>query len=879
MSSSGRPQDVWKRTGGGQPPARSGQRTGGGASRWFLAAFLVVGIGGTIAGLLFYLWPERPPVLLAIPVAAYAQPDWPPNPWGEADARAFLERSSGDTTQTFQAQEKQAILRELNRAAEDSSGRPIIVYLSVLGATADGKVYLIPGDGRPESPVTWLALDEVLSPLRRSNSPRLLILDLVPASDPRAVLMGEDVNEQLDSALAKLTESGDLPYFVLTANTPAEGANVFRPLQCTAFGLALAHAAGGAADGWNPERKRNGRVSVRELAAYTRELTHYASISAGFPPQLPRLHGTGIDFDLFRVPHDGPSQLPTLADPEPCPAWLQTGWKDRDDWVLAKLHLRSPRLIHQLTLTSTRAEQRWLAGGNGEAIHATFDATTNRLREVRPTLTPVATPTGSVARAQQKTGLKLSVASDSLQGVFNRILELPGAERDKALAEAMKAAWDKPVETEPFDATALAVFTFAQNLEKPTHEQMKQLSALIAGFKPHPPKHAELLALSLIGGLAPEEVERWPVGAIATLIQVARAAEDAVACGGHDLPWIKGGLAKADETRRIATNDLCNPKSLDRIRKAAVENLETVRKQYETIRAAASALEIARSEYEETRAVLVDLAISYPIEVMPIPEVAAKLWGPLVEDFVRVQQLLRSSSESRLPDVGELGRAAQSLRANREQLRSNLTVPDSGSMRQFESLLRWPHWSQGDRMKLLAKLSDSERTVTRSMLDNWPKEPPNRELPALAKSSGRVVANSMRDLSREQTILRLVDSPEAARIALQLDQLTGQAQKIRVAMRQQLAETYRGADPERRAFMGWAVDPDDVPAFPQAGTPGSPNPELVYQRILEKEFHDWLAANRYAADAKLFGASTVKSLQTAAAGYREIARMYSEPLK
>ena len=345
-----------------------------------------------------------------------------------------------------------------------------------------------------------------------------------------------------------LRESGDSPplLHVLTQPTLCQrlaecDATVFRcALRRTAFGLALAHGAGGAADGWNPDRKRDGRVSVRELAAYTRELTQYASIAAGFPSQLPRLHGTGADFDLFRVPHDGPSPLPTMADPEPYPDFFQNGWKDRDTWVADRVHIRAPRLIHQLTLTATRAERRWLAGGNSDAIRATFDATVSRLREVRPTLLPIATPIGSIARIQKPVP-KLAATTDALQGVFNRILESPGVERDKALTEAMKAAWDKPVGCRaPCDATAAAIFAFAQNLEKPTHEQIKQLAALIAGFKPRPPRHAELLTLTLIGGLNPDEVERWPVGAIATLIQVARSAEDAVACDGRFLPWIKG---------------------------------------------------------------------------------------------------------------------------------------------------------------------------------------------------------------------------------------------------------------------------------------------------------------------------------------------------
>ena len=91
----------------------------------------------------------------------------------------------------------------------------------------------------------------------------MLILDVRPTSAPCAVVTAEDVNNVLDSTLATLTETGELPFFVLTANTPPEGANVLRAVKHSAFGLALGQAAGGAADGWNSDRKRDGRVSAR----------------------------------------------------------------------------------------------------------------------------------------------------------------------------------------------------------------------------------------------------------------------------------------------------------------------------------------------------------------------------------------------------------------------------------------------------------------------------------------------------------------------------------------------------------------------------------------------------------------------------------------
>ena len=255
MASSGRPQDVWKSstparpTGSGRAPAQG---------RWFAAALAVVGLAGVVAGLLFYLWPDSAPIVLAIPVANYTNPDWPPNPWAETDARGFVERAPEGSAQTFQAQEKQDIVRELDRVVGEARRRPLVVYLSTLGVVANGKVHLLPADARPDDAGSWLPLDEVLSRLRRASVPRLLVLDVRPAIDPRIAFTGEDVNERLDAALAGLAESGELPFLVLTANTPPAGANVLRALKRTAFGLALGHGAGARPMGGTPTARATG---------------------------------------------------------------------------------------------------------------------------------------------------------------------------------------------------------------------------------------------------------------------------------------------------------------------------------------------------------------------------------------------------------------------------------------------------------------------------------------------------------------------------------------------------------------------------------------------------------------------------------------------
>jgi hypothetical protein len=891
MASSGKPQDVWKSSAAARPAAA---RRAPARGRWFAAALAVVGLAGVVAGLLFYLWPDPAPVILTIPVAAYTHPDCPPNPWAESDARGFLERAPEGGAQTFQAQEKQAILRELDRVVADGRRRPLVVYLSMLGVVSNGKVQLLPADARPDETASWLPLEEILSRLRRVSTPRLLILDIRPALDSRIGLSGEDVNERLDAALAGLSESGDLPFLVLTANTPPSGTNVLRALKRTAFGLAIAHGAGGAADGWNPDRGRDGRdgrVSARELAAYTRELTHHISTTAGLPAQAPRLHGTGGDVDLFTIPPSGPASLPSLAEPEREPEWLQQAWKDRDEWVKEELHLRAPRVFRHFTLTAARAERRWLAGGNPEAIQSTFNVAASRLREIRPTLGPIVQPVGTVARARQKPGVNVAAATAALQGVFNRLSDPAPKETDKepdkAVFEAMRAVWDKPPEGEPFDAVATAVFNFARNqLDKPTHRHMKLLATLLKGFKPRAPRHAELAAITLIGGLPTQQVEKWPGGTIALVLTVARDAEEAAAIDGRAFPWVRSTLSRADAARRAALRDLCDPKSTYAIREAAVVGLEAAGKDYRDVRTAADALASAYREYEETRAVLVDLAVSYPFDALPLAEEVGRSWDVLADDFGKLQLALTAPPAPALPNGGALERLTQSVRADRQGLLRSLQLADSASVRQYENLLRWPHWSRPERDRVLARLDQADRAAAQRVLDSWPKEPPNRDTPTPQRGAER--AGVLGGLRRSVALLRLVDAPGAGDLKAELDRLGAApvpaavaeiAVRVRYAARQKLAEVYGGADPARQALLGWVVDPDDAPAYPESGSAGPPNPELPERRNAEKAFHDWLAKERYTAEAAFYNTIDLPAARDAAGDYRELARAYADAFR
>lgn len=885
MPPNGRSKDAWRsKPQPGQPAGRHRGSAAGGSRRWLGAALLLAALGGVIAGLFFYFRPDPEPVLLAVPVTLYDHPDWPPNPWAEADARGLRDRFAGDSAQAFQIQEKARILRQLAAAADDSrgaaKGRPLVVYLSALGLAVEGKAFLIPGDGRPDDSSGWMTLDDVLQPLRRTDVPRLLILDVRPATAPRATLATEDVNELLDAALAKLDQAGDLPFLVLTANTPPDGPNVIRPLKRTAFGLALAQAAGGAADGWNPERTKDNRVSARELAAYVRGATHTAAVAGGFPPQLPRLHGTGADFHLLHVPKDGPAALPTPDDPEPYPPWLADGWKDRDTWVKDGLHRRAPRATLHLTAATARAELRWLAGLEPKTVADQFGPIAADLRAVAKTMPAVVPPVRSVARARDNPAVNEKAAEAAFREVFDKIRE-PAPSTPEKPAPPLPPV--KMADAEPFDASAAAIFSFALGLENPTHEQIKLLAAVVNGIRPRP-RHAELSVIDLIAGLPPDQVKRWPAGTTRRILLATRAAEDAAVFDGRSLPWVRGALATADTTRRTALKTLCDPESPDATIRTAVQDLDRAREGYAAVRDVAAGLDNARIEYEGTRAGLADLAVWFPDNLAPVPEAVASTWAALVEDMRQLRVLLRPPAEPALPSFEELTRVTQSVRANRERLRAFITVPAEATQRQLEAALLWPWWTGAERTALLARLDRTGREVLERVAAKWPAEPgPEPATPATG--SPRVLQDSARSLRRVAELLRLADDPETTALAAKVTGLGGKmtarevaefGPKLRTFWRERLPATYKTADPVRQADLGWLIDPDDVPAFPRAGIAYLPNPEWPDRRVHEKAFQAWLGESRYRADAAALRAVDLKATRDAAAALDALARDHLE---
>jgi hypothetical protein len=98
-----------------------------------------------------------------------------------------------------------------------------------------------------------------------------------------------------------------------------------------------------------------------------------------------------------------------------------------------------------------------------------------------------------------------------------------------------------------------------------------------------------------------------------------------------------------------------------------------------------------------------------------------------------------------------------------------------------------------------------------------------------------------------------------------------------------LPEAYKTANLMRQAAIGWAVDPDDVPAHPRQGVTARTNPELVARRQDEVAYHRWLAVARYQPDAGELGKLMLtdypdhqKAVREYANGLELIARDFQE---
>ncbi|MEO2089518.1 MAG: hypothetical protein ABGY75_08485, partial [Gemmataceae bacterium] len=823
----------------------------GGGRRWAVAALVVAALAGGIAALFVIPRPQKDPLILALPVCEYKHPDWPPNPWAEADARRLRDRFSADSAQAFQAQEKEPLLRELAAAVQTAgqAARPLVVHLSALGTVHAGTPYLLPADAAPDRPATWLTLDDVLRPLVSATSPRLLVLDVRPCFDPRVNLPTADVGEEVDAALARKVEAGELPFPVLHAHTPPEGPAADHAQRGTAFGLALARGIGGAADGWLPDRTTDQNVSAMELVAFVRDATFAATEPFGGTRQLPRLHGPGGDFTLVAV--RSPKLPQTTEEPAPAPApypdWLAAAWKDRDDAVAAGLHLRAPRLVRHHILAALRAERAFLAGGDPARLKGQFGGKLTELKAAMPKLGQYPPAAHSLAAARRVDGFepKVKAAAAALRPVFG-LVRSPEFARTEPMAAAAAVKSELTKAKLPPELPPVAVAVWDELLKEPSLDRVKAFAPLVdaLGLKPPP---AEFAGIQLILAARPERMSRLEPDAVRAVLEAFAAGERAAVGDGRTFELVRDGLKGLDAERRKELVTLFDPAvGFDQMAPAA-GRLAGLCKQYESLPPRVEKSAEVEQARDEARAALADLADHFPHELASAAGSGECSLKDLADAYRQAEGLLRSAA-----DPIKLGSAARRLNDSRERLLPKPAAAITGTPRQMEAALLWPGWKADERAALVGKIQAVTIAAGTANPLTVAPNPPTARSPAVFAVSLLVVRNQAEVLALARPELgdrfretANVFDPRAANAAQKLSDL---ATEVRAERRGGLKKLYDG-EHARRGKVGWAVDPDDVPA---GAATADANPDWFDRQLAEREFRRRLAVDRYQADAKAF---------------------------
>ncbi len=693
--------------------------------RWLLPAFLLLALAGALAAFCFQLGGEREPVVVAIAVTQYDAPEWPSNPYAEQDARGFADRFAGPFL-AFERQGKAGIPATLRDAVTEANKgeRPLVIYLSALGTVAGDTAFLLPSDARVEAESGWLKLEEILTPLRAATTPTLLILDVRSARVPLRLFPTGDVNEKLDAELAVLATAGNLPFTVLTSNTPKGGAAVLYPFQRSLFGLACSHAVGGAADGWTPNGGKDDLVRVEEFTAHVIAATADGSKLLG-EPQVPRVHrsSAGKDFTLTKLPKDGAAALPEPAPARVYPPLLTEAWTVTDDARAAGFDLRVPGRMRPFTVNALRAEERWLAGIGDAAVGQTLEPKPAAFKAEVAARGPVTSPVVSVARLAK--GASFADHGHAAEPLLRKALDairtptpVLKEEVDKELAKIAADA------TAPADAIAAAVFDAAKKLKDPTQELLRQLLRL-ATASPRRKPFAELVTLEVLAGLPPGRfAQRFkPEGTVRRVLDATELAERAAAFDSRSLTWLAADLAAADAVRRAALVALCDPDSAAADIRAAPLKMEEAGRVYTAAIANAERLHRARGVFEAARAVRDDLATDGPADPSPRPGEWERNVRELADAYGELETRLRSPATGAAVVADDLGRVADAVK-DRVAALTTVRTRESATptVRELERLLRWPGWSATKRQAIRTELFKRSDADIARVLAGWPTD-------------------------------------------------------------------------------------------------------------------------------------------------------------
>jgi hypothetical protein len=616
-----------------------------------LVAGAALALGGALIGWLFYLRPFHKASFLPLCLNEYGE-DFPVRAWARQDAE-LLRGLGWHERNTFTAQKRDLLVRELREFTRSRRDGPLVVYLSAYArATPQGELCLLPVGASLDQPASWLPLREVLEHLRASKAAhKLLLLDIMqPFTDAQRGVLLDDSAEQLQPLLDKVL-AGDPSLSVLCACTPGQLSLVAEELGHSVFAYFLAQGLRGQADG-EGGRIRNGRVSLHELAAFVTSRVEQWAWQHRRVRQTPRLYGAAKDYPLTAATtENGDAESSAVEYPE----WLSEGWKLRDSWLNDETYRWAPRPFRQLETALLRAEQEWRGGVDVERIRQDLAGWREQLeRQRREQIPPAAgTAPATLARgrpAHEATDEETALSLRQLAARHARVSMGKPDEAEKAKIEGDTTQLLKRFEGKPVEL-ARGVFAAAQT-EDTTPAALRFLVELL--HKAKAPSYAETRFLARLAEL-PAASGDWPAESIVLALSTVGAAEQVAASDARALPWVDEPRAKADRWRQEGENLLFSSEASARRRAA-----DPLRRALQAYQAVLRDLQVVEQALRYRDEMVVRLPGFLPyLEIDDEPEPA---WDNAMATLVTLRQVLATPWPSPGDSIRRLSELVSVLR-------------------------------------------------------------------------------------------------------------------------------------------------------------------------------------------------------------------------
>ncbi|MEK6239491.1 MAG: hypothetical protein N2C14_32635, partial [Planctomycetales bacterium] len=533
-----------------------------GRRRWFqfkIGAFmllLLVLMGLYVSNVLF--WPDKT-LMITAAVTNYSSP-LPPNAWAAEDVEAFQELNARnlevvDLSNRWKsgAVGMRYLRNQLGKiASRRRSNRLVIVWLSMHGAADDsGQPCLIPPEGSPTDPSTWIKVEDVLQLFKAPNVPadarKLLVFDCARMDvNWKVGLLYNDFSERLARAV---NEANVKNLAVLNASGSGQKAYFSAELGGSVFGHYLKRALEGDADQESEQGNGDSYVSVAEAYRYTRHHTRQWVLSNRHDLQEPMLlpDSDAAEFALtWSVPDDAPAPQkapdPSASAEDLDKLWtLCHGGSETNPEVRGRFYRFAPAALRDFEQKLLWLEKASVAGKDYGTASNNVKSELNRMaKRLRPSHLPDGLAAYNLPLAKRFN--RLQASNEEIAKIRKAIFS--AKDRDKLGAipypARIQAVWEELTDAARTDADRTLIRQTLDYAELPPAE--------------YEPGFIEHHFLRMLNEHLDPDANFWPSDDL--LLQALRsrnlAEKTAVPNDYRVHYWMRGDVELGDARRRLA---------------------------------------------------------------------------------------------------------------------------------------------------------------------------------------------------------------------------------------------------------------------------------------------------------------------------------------